>query len=247
LNAPTQATAGLLLSLVLFGTDLGAQTLYSFGNLSLNRLDWNHTPKRPRRDFSYLELEGGAGYRWGELYGFADLENFDRASDQHSVLLKGQLRYYLDGQSGRAGPNLFLQSKAAQGQGWHEYSQVLGLGYNLKLGQGWFSPFAGPLYTDTGWGFSGWNGHQLGWAANLPFKIGQQSMMLANWNEIDLARQRHYLPAGAARPSWNGALSLWWKASERWSLGLKYRYARDTLGAAGWTDAWIATLKVDLP
>lgn len=26
-------------------------------------------------DFVYIELEGGVGYSWGEIYGFFDLEN----------------------------------------------------------------------------------------------------------------------------------------------------------------------------
>ena len=51
--------------------------LYSFGNVSINYLDWTTgTEERSgKADFAYLELEGGAGWEWGEFYGFTDIEN----------------------------------------------------------------------------------------------------------------------------------------------------------------------------
>lgn len=44
---------------------------YSFINTSINYLDWNkHTEQKTiQKDFVYLELEGGAGWSWGEFYG----------------------------------------------------------------------------------------------------------------------------------------------------------------------------------
>ncbi|WP_436405626.1 outer membrane protein OmpK, partial [Escherichia coli] len=32
--------------------------------------------KSHKDDFGYLELEGGANFSWGEMYGFFDWENF---------------------------------------------------------------------------------------------------------------------------------------------------------------------------
>ena len=63
-----------------------ADYLYGFGNVSINRLDWtNKTEKNTAHDdFTYLELEGGAGFTWGEVYGFIDLENPHKSSERWS-------------------------------------------------------------------------------------------------------------------------------------------------------------------
>lgn len=37
--------------------------------------------KSHKDDFGYLELEGGANFSWGEMYGFFDWENF--YNDRH--------------------------------------------------------------------------------------------------------------------------------------------------------------------
>ena len=65
--------------------------LWSFANVSVNYLDWsNGTEARTasnaaKSDFMFLEIEGGAGFSWGEFYGFFDFENptndqFDESS-----------------------------------------------------------------------------------------------------------------------------------------------------------------------
>ncbi|MFV8208602.1 outer membrane protein OmpK, partial [Enterobacter cloacae complex sp.6701988] len=52
-----------------------------FADINVNYLDWSrHTVNKSKNtthkeDFAYFELEGGANFNWGELYGFFDLEN----------------------------------------------------------------------------------------------------------------------------------------------------------------------------
>lgn len=52
-----------------------------FANINVNYLDWSHRTVQKskntthKKDFAYIELEGGANFKWGELYGFIDLEN----------------------------------------------------------------------------------------------------------------------------------------------------------------------------
>lgn len=237
-----------LASLGMVGLSAGpaqAEPATGFANLSFNQFSWQRTPGRPRSDFVYLEAEGGRRYAGGELYGFADLEHTDRPVNPSSVFLKGQWRQSLEPGGGHEGLNLFTQAKYASNARWHESSLVLGLGYTMSFGRARFTPFLGPLYSDVRSGHSGWNGYQLGWALVLPIELAGQSLTLANWNEFDGARSASYRSPGAGVSSLNGALSLSWKLSGPWAMALKLRYARDTLGAAGWTTGWIASLRYD--
>lgn len=60
-----------------------AEQFYGFSNMSVNYLDWTAKAEErsnggyggAKEDFVYLEIEGGAGYSWGDVYGFVDLEN----------------------------------------------------------------------------------------------------------------------------------------------------------------------------
>ena len=62
-------------------TAANAEMVYGFGNVSINYLDWskgtqNRTADNAaKKDFFFLEVEGGAGFNWGEVYGFFDVEN----------------------------------------------------------------------------------------------------------------------------------------------------------------------------
>lgn len=239
------ASGALSLLAWLAGAPAQAEPTTGFANLSLNQFSWQRTPGRPRSDFSYLEAEGGRRYAGGELYGFVDLEHTDRPVNPSSVFLKGQWRHSLAPGGGHEGLNLFTQAKLASNARWHESSLVLGLGYTVSVGRARFTPFLGPLYSDVRSGHSGWNGYQLGWALVLPIELAGQSLTLAHWNEFDGARQARYRPTGAGVSSLNGALSLSWRLSGPWAMALKLRYARDTLGAAGWTTGWIAGLRYD--
>lgn len=53
-----------------------------FADIGIHYLDWTSrtteksSTKSHKDDFGYLELEGGANFSWGEMYGFFDWENF---------------------------------------------------------------------------------------------------------------------------------------------------------------------------
>ncbi|WP_439892271.1 outer membrane protein OmpK [Ralstonia sp. 25C] len=220
-----------------------AEQRSGFANISVNYLAWNHTPSFSRDDFVYVELEGGSTYNWGELYGFIDLENVEKSGDRYSIYPKGQIRYYLNNNEKGNGWNLFAQVKAPAAKRFHEYSNVFGVGYNMDVGPVRFRPFIGALYTNASSGFAGWNGYQLGWAAIWPFQVASKSFSLSNWNEYDFARKQAYRPGKSPHYSLNGALALTWNVTKNWAVGAKYRYAWNTLGAEGLTDAYIATLR----
>lgn len=73
---------------------------WSFKNVSVNHLAWsdhtlNQTGKGPfgvKKDFTYLELEGGAGGKWGDVYGFFDVEN--PTKDAHNAADSAMDRRY---------------------------------------------------------------------------------------------------------------------------------------------------------
>lgn len=51
-----------------------------FADIGIHYLDWTSrtteksSTKSHKDDFGYLELEGGANFSWGEMYGFFDWE-----------------------------------------------------------------------------------------------------------------------------------------------------------------------------
>ncbi len=53
-----------------------------FADIGIHYLDWTSrtteksSTKSHKDDFGYLELEGGANFSWGEMYGLFDWENF---------------------------------------------------------------------------------------------------------------------------------------------------------------------------
>ena len=53
-----------------------------FADIGIHYLDWTSrtteksSAKSHKDDFGYLELEGGANFSWGEMYGFFDWETF---------------------------------------------------------------------------------------------------------------------------------------------------------------------------
>ncbi|MBB5191286.1 hypothetical protein HNQ50_002009 [Silvimonas terrae] len=233
-----------VLATLLAASTAHAEQTGGFGDVSVNYLDWNHTPgmSNGRSNDAYLELEGGGQYTWGELYGFTDWNHFNKASDEYGMFAKGQLRYYLGDERHGAGWNAFFQSKIVADHNFHEFNQVVGVGYNVALNNASFTPFIGAHYTNSTY-FAGWNGYELGWAAWVPFNLGSQSFALTNWSEFDFNRKEAYIPQGSSRQSFYGVLALWWNVTPHWSVGGQYNYAVNTLGADGLTDAYIATAK----
>lgn len=231
----------LMCFLLIFSVPSFAEYQWGFGNLSLNYLDWNKTTeaKSVKRDFAYLELEGGGQFNWGEIYGFFDLENFVKDGDKVRTASKGTLRYYL----GQTHFNIYAHVYNFDMAGFSEQNRILGFGYNLGGDGWWFKPFLGVHQVSQTY-FNGMNGYMAGWILGYAFKMKDQSFLVTNWHEIEFARKDTYTTAnGNKSHSFNGALGLWWNLDPIVTLGLQWRYAVDKLGTAGEMNAGIASVK----
>ena len=223
-----------------------------FANININYLDWSHNTEKKskntthKRDFAYIELEGGANFNWGELYGFIDLENpFNKQHEapgkNQRYTLKTTARIYL----GDTDFNLYGHVYGTwslpgekYGGNFHEVNTLLGVGYNTSIGNLWFKPFLALHYVDQTF-YSGTNGYVLGWVAGYNFKMFGEDFMITNWNEIEFGRHKRY----GKRTGVNGAIALWWNATDHLSTGIQYRYANNKLGDNFYQDAVIFTLK----
>ena len=225
-----------------------AEYLYGFGDMSVNYLDWsNGTEERAngfKKDFWYLELEGGAGFTWGELYGFADLENLEKGSDKVSTSLKGSIAY----KTGIAELRVYGQVYNTNSDGFTAQNNVLGLSYAFN-GDGWFfNPFVGFHHTMTTAGensFGGMNGGMFGWTAGYNFNAFGEKFMISNWHESEFGRNDKYMIVSGEgdHVSANGAVALWWNATDNITTGIQYRYAFNKLGNKGNQNAMIYTVK----
>lgn len=225
-----------------------------FANVNVNYLDWsNHTEKKSKntttkKDFFYFELEGGANFSWGELYGFVDLENpFNKQHDEpgknQRYTFKTTARIYL----ADTGFNLYGHvyghwslPGSKYGGNFHEVNTLYGIGYNTSIGNLWFKPFIALHYVDQTF-YSGSNGYVIGWVGGYNFQMFQENFMITNWNEFELNRSKRYGYNG--RNGVNGAIALWWNATDHLSTGIQYRYAKNKLGDDFYQDAVILTLK----
>lgn len=215
-----------------------AEMKYGFGNVSISRLDWSSdTEAKGHRDFTFLELEGGAAFSWGEMYGFIDLESPHRSS-KRQVAMKGTMRTYL----GNSGLNLYTHIYDLSSKPFSEQNRLIGLGFNLEHQNIFFKPFLAYNHTASTY-FSGSNGAVFGWVAGINFSVLSQSLMVTNWNEYEFLRDSDYFKD---TDGMNGAAALWWNANEQITLGLQYRYAYDKLGKDGYQDALVYTLKYNL-
>ena len=220
-----------------------ADYLYGFGNVSISRLDWTSKTEKNagKKDFTYLEAEGGAGFTWGEVYGFIDLENPHKSNNKgFRVAMKGNTRIKL----GDTGFNLFAQIYDLNTKGFNEQNRFAGVGYNFTGDNYFFKPVLALHNAETTY-FSGNNGYMLGWVAGYNFKAMGEDFMVTNWHEYEFGRDSKYLQKnGKARKSGhNGAVALWWNATNHITAGLQYRYADDKLGSATYQDGVIYTLK----
>lgn len=93
-----------------------------FADIGIHYLDWTSrtteksSTKSHKDDFGYLELEGGANFSWGEMYGFFDWENFyndrhDKPGSEQRYTFKNTNRIYL----GDTGFNLYLHAYGTYG------------------------------------------------------------------------------------------------------------------------------------
>ncbi|WP_163132774.1 outer membrane protein OmpK [Agarivorans sp. Alg241-V36] len=225
-----------------------AEYLYGYGNISVNYLDWSkNTQDRTdfQEDFAYLELEGGAGFDWGEVYGFFDLENVQDGSDELRTAYKGTIAYKIADTDFR----LYGQHYATDSKVFAANNTVLGGQYRFQ-GDGWFvTPWVGAHMTITNpsWndGFTGFNGGMFGWTAVYNFTAWDQKFWISNWHESEFARKSDYTDVSGETDdvSMNGALAFWWDATEHVTTGVQYRYAYNKLGTVGNQNAFIYSLR----
>jgi hypothetical protein len=240
-------------------TDDFFQPVWSFANVSLNYLDWsNGTEDRTstnasKGDFFFLELEGGVGYKWGEFYGFADLENPGNhrlekdGRDNRRSAAKVTSHIYL----GESPFSVYLHVYDFRDFGFNvrEQDQILGLGYRHTFDNGlWFKPFLGAAHV-TSSGYTGMNGYMLGWVAGYDFKLAEQNFSVTNWHEQTFERNRRYLDenyvdGSASELGTNGAVALWWHPVKSITAGVQYRYSHNKLGTPDdYQNATIYTVK----
>jgi len=227
---------------------------YTFINVSANYLDWSSATERKsgKADFFYTEIEGGAGWDWGEFYGFFDVENPTKGwhrdpPDDIRLVAKP----ILDIKLGDSGFYYHLQDYYLKSDTFYVNNLVFpGVAYKLKTDFGlWVRPFIGGHYQNSTF-YSGWNGYKAGWVFAWDFDIAGQKFALSNWHEFEFDRDKeHYqlddgTPTGDGK-SWglDGALALWWHLNKTITTGVQWRYSKYKLGYAGYQQGFIYTLK----
>ncbi|WP_386082671.1 outer membrane protein OmpK [Vreelandella sp. F11] len=238
--------------------------LWSFANVSVNYLDWsNGTEDRTasnaaKSDFMFLEIEGGAGFSWGEFYGFFDFENptndqFDESSggkDNFRTAGKVTSHIYL----GDSPLSIYAHLYDFRDYGYNsrEQDQILGLGYRTTFDNGlWFKPFIGAARVQSN-SYTGMNGYMAGWVAGYDFNALNQNFSVTNWHEQTFGRDDDYLEQNyvgdkAGSVGTNGALSLWWHPSDLITTGIQYRYSENKLGTPNdYQNAVIYSVKLNL-
>jgi hypothetical protein len=243
-----------------------AEQIYGFASVSVNYLDWTDKAEErsnggyggAKEDFVYLEVEGGAGYSWGDVYGFIDLENpqnintserdfsGDPVTDSFRIAAKGSVAVNL----GESNWNFYnhIYSLTVAGEGFFDQNVVTGFSYDIFTDSGfWIKPFLGLHYENQTFAGSGFNGYMAGWVLGYNFKLGSQDFMVTQWHETEFAREDQFRNNGTQYTldsvGHNGAVSLWWNATKEFTAGVQYRYADQKLGTAAYHDGVIFTAK----
>ena len=229
---------------------------FTWFNTSYNYLDWTGgTEKRAEgktnfTDFAYLELEGGAGWDWGEFYFFADLENPTKSwdntpTDDRRFVIKP----ILDVKLGDTNFYFHLQNYYLYSETFYVNNLVPGIAYKYTMGDFWIRPFIGPHFQQSTY-YDGFNGYMAGWTFAYNFTIADQKFALSQWHEMEFERdEEHYqlddgTPVGDGKSHGiNGAVALWWTPIKQITTGVQYRYSNYKLGLDDQARAIIYTLK----
>ena len=232
----------LLLTTSLFSNDI-FKTSYSFKNISINYLDWttNTEDATPQKDFAYLELEGGAGFSWGEFYIFFDIENPTKSWDDEPagdtrLAFKPVLDVNVVDNFA-----LHIQDYNLQSKDFFVSNLVVGVSYKVSTDFGlWIKPFIGPHYQESTY-YSGLNGYMAGWALLYDFKITKEKFSISQWHEHTFDRDSEDGYDGNIGTQ--GALAFWWHPIDELTTGIQYRYASYELGSNEYQDGLIYSLK----
>ncbi|GAA4875844.1 outer membrane protein OmpK [Ferrimonas pelagia] len=248
----------IALAAVALSAPVQAEYLYGFADVNINYLDWTSGTERDsggfKEDFYYIELEGGAGFDWGDVYGFFDMENTFEGNDTQddgTDRFEGNSSFRIAAKFS-VGYNVwnnwqgYFQNYYAMGGGFYDSTTVIGVRYKIFTESGfWMTPFLGMNYTRTD-SWTGVNGGMLGWVLGYDFSVSDQKFSISNWHETEFGRDDNYSGSGGGGSTGhNGALAFWWHlpVPENVTLGLQYRYFDNKLGQAGYGDAIIYTVK----
>ena len=232
---------------------------FTYWDTSVNYLNWSsgtesrsafHNGSAALTDFVYLELEGGAGWDWGEFYFFADVENPTKSWDNPTTdERRFVIKPILDVKLGDTNWYVHIQDYLLTSHTFTVNNLVTGIAYKYTNGDFWIRPFVGPHIQHSTY-YDGFNGYMAGWTFVYNFKLGEQKFMLSNWHEFEWDRAKeHYeldngVTVGDGRSyGTNGALALWWTPIKEITTGVQYRYADHKLGVQAYTTAIIYSLK----
>ena len=227
--------------------------VYKWGNVSVNYLDWTSgtTDRSGKEDFIYLELEGGAGWDWGEFYFFTDWENPGESwSNTPPDDVRLVFKPIFDFKVGDKGWYFHLQNYMLYSDTFYVNNLVPAIAYKFQAENGfWIRPFIGVHYQGSTF-YTGWNGFMAGWVFAYEFAIKGQKFSLSQWNEFEFDRdEEHYqlddgTPIGDGKSyGLNGALALWWYPNKKITAGVQYRYANHKLGSISYQTGPIFTVK----
>lgn len=227
-------------------------TTYTFKDVSVNYLDWTASTENRsfQRDFGYLELECGAGFSWGDIYGFADLENPTRSYDGVPMSNKRYVfKPVIDVKLFDSPWYLYAQDYNLYSKDFYVSNFIAGISYKFIKDGLLFQPFLAPHYQESTY-YSGFNGYMFGWLLNYDFFLYKQKFTISQWHEMEFNRvEAHYLLDDGSRTGdgesfgVQGALSFWWHPINMITTGIQYRYALNKLGVYGYQDGFIYTLK----
>jgi nucleoside-specific outer membrane channel protein Tsx len=228
---------------------------FTWGDVNINYLDWSSgsLSRKPDayKDFPYIELEGGAGWDWGDLYFFTDVENptsgFKKnALDDTRWVIKPVLDINIPKAEGlMKNVQIHIQDYYLYGKNFLVNNFVIGLAYKYVSEDFFIRPFIGGHYAHDTFNESQWNGYMGGWVFNYNFDAFDQKFSLSNWHEFEWDRADDFQSPFGDGASWGvqGALAGWWHVTKHVTGGIQYRYAYHKLGSYGYLDGVIYTLK----
>jgi len=224
---------------------------YSFSNINLNYLDWsqNSEDESAKGDYSYIGLEGGAGWDRVDFYGFINLENPTRSYKEQSPNdLRVSSFVDLDIEM-KNGFKFHIQDFVTKSDSFYANDFIVGFAYKLDTDIGlWFRPFVGLHQTNDTY-FDGLNGYMGGWLFSYDFNLFHHKFNIFQWHEIEFKRDKSFylddnVPIGdGASCGINGAISLWMKLNDTITTGLQYRYAKNKLGHDNYQSGIVYSVK----
>ncbi|WP_371378913.1 outer membrane protein OmpK [Thalassotalea aquiviva] len=241
----------LAASTIAISAPAAAEQYYGFMDVSVNFLDWTAETERltndGKRDFLFLEVEGGAGFDWGDLYGFFDLENpgnvgqdKEGKNNNFRIATKGSIAVNL----GDSNWNAYSHVYHFEDAGFYDTNVVLGVSYDVFTESGfWIKPFLGAHIENQTFAGNGFNGYMTGWVLGYDFQVGTQKFSVNQWHETEFGRKDQFASGPFKTVGHNGAVSAWWHIDQNFTVGLQYRYADHKLGTPGFQDAIIYTAK----